>query len=124
MKWSAHLALVLLGAVCVGLAAAVVLMNESNRRSQMRLEARQQALNRGILGPQGQEIGRNLLTDLAGASAESPEIRALLQRHGYRVSAAAGGGAVTNAPGAAVPTDGKSRTAAAPGAEGAGPNPE
>lgn len=105
MKAGEHLILLLVGVVCVGLAAALVVVAESNRRTQLRLELRQQAINRGIMGPQGQEIGRNLLRDMAEASVRNPAILKLLEKHGYQVSGAqpAAAGADTNSARVAAP---------------------
>jgi len=72
-----------------------VLTIRVNQRVQAEVQANQQLLNNGILGPQGQQIGNNLLQDMANTATRSADMRQLLAKHGYQIQPATN--AVTNA---------------------------
>lgn len=85
MKPTSFIIVLLLGILCVVLSVALVFTARANQRLQAGVQAKQQLLNNGILGPQGQQIGNSLLQDMASASARSPGMRKLLEKHGYQV---------------------------------------
>lgn len=96
MKAGQYVTLLFLGTLCLVLSVTLVIVAENNRKLQAALEARQQNINSGILGPRGQEIGASLLRDMAEAAARNPGLRTLLEKHGYQLSLPAA--AATNRP--------------------------
>lgn len=72
-----------LAGVCLCLSVAVVVLFEYNGRRQNLLQLRQQELNQGFLGPEAQQIARQVLEDMAASSREHPDIRRILRLHGY-----------------------------------------
>jgi hypothetical protein len=97
MKPASFVTALLLAIVCVVLSVALVITARTNQRLQAELQTKQQLLNSGILGAQGQQIGNSLLQDMASTAARSAGMRKLLQKHGYQVQAPAGAEAATNA---------------------------
>ena len=89
MTFSRYLWLVILAGVAAAMAIAIVVMSALNERTQRDLQARQAALNSGVLGPQGQQIGNAILQDMASAAVTNRSMRALLQKHGYTIQPAA-----------------------------------
>ena len=85
MKPASYITVLLLAIVCVVLSVALVFTARANQRLQAEVQAKQQVLSSGILGPQGQQIGNSLLQDMANAAARSPGMRKLLENHGYQV---------------------------------------
>ena len=71
--------------VCVALSVSLVLTIRVNQRVQAGLQANQQRLNSGILGPQGQQIGNNLLQDMANTATRNADMRQLLAKYGYQI---------------------------------------
>jgi hypothetical protein len=90
MTFSRYLWLVILAGVAAAMAIAIVVMSALNERTQRDLQARQAALNSGVLGPQGQQIGNAILQDMAAAATTNRSMRALLQKHGYNIQTPAG----------------------------------
>ena len=90
MKYRSFICLVALAGLAVVVALARVLLSAANERTQQDLQARQQAINNGILGPQGQQISGAVLQDMARAASTNRDMRGLLGRYGYTVSAADG----------------------------------
>ncbi len=85
MKKSQFIWLVSLAGLVAVLAVVIVTVSVVNERTQRNLQARQAALNSGVLGPQGQQIGNAILQDMASAASTNIEMRALLLRHGYNI---------------------------------------
>ena len=77
----------LLGLACVGLSVSLILMASINQKAQGFLQERQQALNNGVLGPQGQQLSNKVLQDMARLAVYDPDMRKLLVRHGFQVPA-------------------------------------
>lgn len=76
--------IVLTGSIaCIVLTVTLIRTANNNQELQTKLQAQQQALNQGILGQQAQQISSGILRDLANIAGEDPEIRRLLDRHGY-----------------------------------------
>lgn len=80
MKPGRYFVVLFLAVTCVVLTAALILMAHNNQRLQVNLQARQQAINQGILGQQAQQISAGVLNDLANAAAGNPAIRQLLEK--------------------------------------------
>jgi hypothetical protein len=102
MKLGQYFASLMLGLVCLGLSAAIVVVSIANQRVQQRLNLRQAQLSSGILGAQGQQVRAAILQDMANAAAQNPKMRKLLERHGYTVNAGPSRVTATNAPSRAV----------------------
>jgi hypothetical protein len=85
MKTAYHMALWVLSAVCLILTATLIITATFNGNLQAHAQANQQAFNNGILGQQGQQISSSVLKDLAEAATTNANIRALLEKHGYRL---------------------------------------
>ncbi|MEI6647624.1 MAG: hypothetical protein WCP12_16420 [bacterium] len=88
MKSLPYFIILLLSVVCVALSVSLVLTSRANQRLQVELQANQQRLNSGILGPQGQQIGNNLLQDMATTATRNADMRQLLAKHGYQIQPA------------------------------------
>jgi hypothetical protein len=78
-RWQYVLAVVL-GAICVGLSAAVIVSSKSNEDLQAELQAQQIEINKGI---HSQQIGTNLVREIAVAAEKNQKLRDLLMRHGF-----------------------------------------
>lgn len=87
MKSTHYIIVLLLSVVCVVLSVSLVLTFRANQKMQAQLQANQQLLNSGILGPQGQQIGNNLLQDMANSATRNPDMRKLLAKYGYQIQA-------------------------------------
>jgi hypothetical protein len=85
MKTGSYVIVVVLSALCGVLSVALIFAAGANQRLQARLQNRQQTLNSGILGQQGQQITGNVIQDIAVAAARNPGLRDLLAQHGYRM---------------------------------------
>jgi hypothetical protein len=77
--------LVSLAGLVAVLAVVIVMVSVVNERTQRELQARQVALNSGVLGPQGQQIGNAILQEMAAAAVTNRSMRALLKKHGYTI---------------------------------------
>ncbi len=88
MKLWQYTITVVLGALCMGLSAAVILTSKSNITIQEEIQGRQQKLNSGVLGQQAQQITGNILQDMATVAAKNEKMRKLLAQYGYTVPAA------------------------------------
>jgi len=108
-RWQCTVAWVL-SLICLALSASTVLIARHNQKVERVLQNQRALIERGILGPQGQQVGNNVLQDLAATAQRNTEVRDLLARHGFQVTPAA-----TNA---AAPAAG---TSAAPAATGDAP---
>lgn len=90
MNRSGFLWLMTLACVASAMAIASVAMSAINERTQRNLQAQQAALNNGVLGPQGQQIGNAILQEMAASATTNRAMRALLKKHGYDIKPAAG----------------------------------
>ncbi len=90
MKRSNFVGLIILAGLVATMAIAIVVMSALNESTQRDLQARQLALNSGVLGPQGQQIGNAILQDMANAATTNAPMRAMLKKHGYTIQPAAG----------------------------------
>lgn len=85
MKSTHYVIILLLSMVCFVLSVSLVLTFKVNQGLQAELQANQQRLNSGILGPQGQQIGNNLLQDMANSANSNVGMRQLLAKYGYQI---------------------------------------
>ena len=85
MKSTHYVIILLLSMVCFVLSVSLVLTFKVNQGLQAELQANQQRLNSGILGPQGQQIGNNLLQDMANTANRNAGMRQLLAKYGYQI---------------------------------------
>ena len=88
MKSIPYVIVLLLSVACVVLSVSLVQTIRVNQRVQAELQANQQLLNNGILGPQGQQIGNNLLQDMANTATRNADMRQLLAKYGYQIQPA------------------------------------
>jgi hypothetical protein len=101
-QWQSGVAWVL-GAACLIAGGVNVWLADANQRMQLGLQEQRTRLERGILGPQGQQVGNNILQDLAAAAQRDEAVLGLLNRYGFQVQAPA---AATNAAAGAATTTG------------------
>lgn len=57
-----------------------------NERQSNQIEQRQQQLNRGMMGAEGQQISGRVLQDLGVVAQQSAPLRRVLAKHGYEVA--------------------------------------
>jgi hypothetical protein len=93
-RWQCGVAWVL-GLVCLALSVATILLARDNQRMEQTVQEQRTMLERGILGPQGQQVGNNVLQDLAATAQRDAEVRSLLARHGFQVNVAPTNGQAT-----------------------------
>jgi hypothetical protein len=95
---------------CVILCIVVLALGKSNQslqlevqKKQQDLQAQQEQINEGNII--SQQIGPNLLRDMATVSVKNEKMKLLLGKHGYQVNTPPPGtpGAATPAPGAPTP---------------------
>jgi Na+-transporting NADH:ubiquinone oxidoreductase subunit NqrC len=95
MKSTHYIIILFLSLICFVLSVSLVVTYKVNQGLQAELQANQQRLNSGILGPQGQQIGNNLLQDMAAIATKDAAMRQLLAKYGYQIQPASD--SVTNA---------------------------
>lgn len=90
MKPSHFYISVAVAALCFLLSVTVILLGNSNQKlqnelqkQQAQLQAQQEEINRGN---SMQQIGSNILRDMATVSIEDKEMKDLLSKHGYTVN--------------------------------------
>ncbi len=91
MKASHYYISVAAAALCVLLTAWLILLGSANQRFQAELQKQQQTfqgqqeqINAGNVI--SQQVGPNLLRDMAMVSVENPAMKDLLAKHGYTVT--------------------------------------
>jgi hypothetical protein len=78
-----------LGVACLALGVTTVVLARANQRLELAVQGQRVQIERGILGPQGQQLGNNVLQDLANSAVRDEGVRDLLARHGFQVKPAA-----------------------------------
>ena len=73
----------ILGAICIILAVAVIVAGRSNQSLQAQLQAQQIEITKGT---QSQQIGSNLVRDIAVAAAKNQKLKDLLIRNGFTLN--------------------------------------
>ncbi len=76
--------LLTLGIACLSLSLVTIVFARENRKLQETLQAQQALINKGSLS---QQIGANLLREMAAVAQRDEKMRALLQENGFSLSA-------------------------------------
>jgi hypothetical protein len=105
MTRSAYVLTTLLALLAAVLAGVTIWLSHANGSLRTRLQVGQEALGRGVLGAQGQQISSSILQAMANAAVSDRAMRALLEKHGYRVQATepSAGGVAAVPPGEVAP---------------------
>lgn len=72
-----------LGVACFLAALLILILGQLNGRQQVKLQKQQNVINAGAMS---QQIGENLLRDMAGLSTRNPAMKRVLAQNGYTVS--------------------------------------
>ncbi len=75
--------LLTLGVVCLCLSLVTIVFARENRKLQQSVQEQQVIINKGNLS---QQIGTNLLREMAAVAQTDEKMRALLQENGYSLS--------------------------------------
>jgi hypothetical protein len=73
-----------LGVLCVGLSVAAVFSGKQNQKLQGELQLQQATINKGSLS---QQVGTNLLRDIAQVGTTNERVKELLTQNGYTLTA-------------------------------------
>ena len=84
-RWQFSVLLVL-GVACLCLSLVTIVFAGENRKLQEAVQAQQALINKGALS---QQIGVNLLREMAAAARTDERMRQLLQDNGYNLSSPA-----------------------------------
>jgi hypothetical protein len=82
-RWQFAL-LMTIGVACLCLSLVTIVFARQNRKLQEVVQAQQAIINKGALG---QQIGSNLLREMAAVAQTDEKMRELLQAKGYNLSA-------------------------------------
>lgn len=85
MKRSQFSVLLTLGIVCLCLSLVTIAFARENRKLQETVQAQQAIINKGTLS---QQIGANLVREMAAVAQKNEKMRTLLQDNGFSLSAA------------------------------------
>ena len=72
-----------LGLVCLVLSIATIVSGRANQNLQAQLQAQQVEINKGT---GSQQVGTNLLRDIATAATKNDKLRELLKRNGFTLT--------------------------------------
>jgi DNA-binding transcriptional regulator of glucitol operon len=84
MKRWQFVLLMTIGVACLCLSLVTIVFARQNRKLQEVVQAQQAIINKGSLG---QQIGANLLREMAAVAQTDEKMRQLLQAKGYNLSA-------------------------------------
>jgi hypothetical protein len=84
MKRWQFVLLMTIGVACLCLSLVTIVFARQNRKLQEVVQAQQAIINKGALG---QQIGANLLREMAAVAQTDEKMRQLLQAKGYNLSA-------------------------------------
>jgi Na+-translocating ferredoxin:NAD+ oxidoreductase RnfG subunit len=84
MKRWQFVLLLIVGLACVCLGLVTIVFARENRKLQEALQTQQAAINKGSLS---QQIGTNLLREMAATAQTDEKMRDLLQQNGFSLSA-------------------------------------
>ncbi len=87
--------LLTLGIVCLCLSLVTIVFARENRKLQESVQAQQAIINKGTLS---QQIGTNLLREMAAVAQNNEKMRTLLQENGFSLSGASPGAAAPPVP--------------------------
>ncbi len=82
-RWQFFL-LLLVGIACVCLSLVTIVFARQNQKLQAEVQAQQATINKGALS---QQIGANLLREMASSAQNDERMKDLLKRTGYNFSA-------------------------------------
>ncbi len=74
---------VALASACLILSIAVIALGQSNQRLQVEAQNQQNEINRGNMS---QQIGTNILKDMASVSVKNEKMKDVLAKNGYTVT--------------------------------------
>ena|SRR5438067_2202829 len=83
MKPTQFYIVVALGAVCLILSIAVIALGQSNQRLQMEAQQQQEEINKGQIS---QQIGTNIVRDIAQLSLKNDKLKEVLTKNGFNVT--------------------------------------
>lgn len=83
-RWQFRILLVA-GLACLVLSLVTIVFARENRKLQEAVQAQQVIINKGSLS---QQIGTNLLREMAAVAQNDDKMRALLQENGFNISPA------------------------------------
>ena len=83
MKHWQYIVLLTIGLGCLGLCVVTIIFASQNRSLQETVQAQQAIINKGTLS---QQIGANLLREMAPVAQNDEKMRQLLQDNGYAIS--------------------------------------
>ncbi len=83
-RWQFSL-LMIIAAVCLLLSVVTIVFARQNRKLQQGIQDQQSIINKGSLS---QQIGTNLVREMAVAAQTDEKIRALLQENGFNLTPA------------------------------------
>ena len=84
MNRGQYAVLLTLGIVCLGLSLVTIVFASENRKLQESVQAQQAIINKGNLS---QQIGSNLLREMAAVAQTDDKMKTLLQENGFSISA-------------------------------------
>jgi len=73
----------LIGFVCLVLSAAYIMVAQSNRNLQARLQGQQETINKGT---SNQQVFQNIIRDIAPAAPRDEKVSSLLSKYGFTVN--------------------------------------
>ena len=83
MKRWEFLTSLVLGILCLGLSIGAIATGRANQRLQVELQAQQAEINKGAVS---QQVGTNLVRDIAVAATANERLRELLARNGFTLT--------------------------------------
>ncbi len=86
MKRRQFFVLLTLGIACLCLSLVTIVFARENRKLQESVQAQQTIINKGTLS---QQIGTNLLREMAAVAQNNEKMRSLLKENGFNLSGAA-----------------------------------
>ncbi|MEO7167406.1 MAG: hypothetical protein ABI016_10255 [Chthoniobacterales bacterium] len=78
--------LLTLGIACLCLSLVTIVFSRENRKLQESVQTQQAIINKGTLS---QQLGANLVREMAAVAQNNEKMRILLQENGFKLSAAA-----------------------------------
>jgi Na+-translocating ferredoxin:NAD+ oxidoreductase RnfG subunit len=83
MKRWQYMLLLVLGIICLGLSLVTIVFARQNRQLQEAVQAQQAMINKGALS---QQVGNNLLREMAVVAQSDEQMKKLLRDNGFTVS--------------------------------------
>ena len=83
MKRAEFTLLVAIGVICLALSLVTIVFARQNRKLQEAVQAQQALINKGALS---QQIGANLVREMAAVAQTDEKMRQLLQENGFNLT--------------------------------------